>query len=705
MKKEKKIQINFNNNLNKEVPLISLKNISKKYNDKEVIKDFSLNIYKGERIAILGHNGSGKTTLTEIISLIKKPTSGVIDYNHFSSRENFGIETGIQFQKLIYPEGYRVKEIINFFNKLVNPKKRYSKNELNDLIKLFEINKFYNKSLTSLSGGQQQRINLFLTYIKKPSFIIFDELSTGLDIDIYEKIVNLFDEYIKKNNVTVILVSHNIDEIKKLTSKAYFLKDGNIQKELLTSKLNFNNFFNLIKRNDFNIEERINFNFEKQKKKDNDILNYLIYLRKFKYLFFHDNEKIKSNVSKMRENSSLLSKNEIEVNEKNDEIEKKLIEKKQELIKLEKESKRNIDETKKEELKKILKNKNIEKKQLENKQKKVINKISKIENKMEKIDKEIDFIFSLILYKFNRKISRLTNIISKNEIKYNDLRIFDYLKDESKVKKINILEEKIPKLKNELEILRKSKNGTKSFFKNLLILENDQKDYLIIKNLKKYYGIIPIINGLNLKIKKGSRIAITGPNGSGKTTLTEIISTTLNKTTGKINYWFTRNKYKAKHNIGMQFQESSFPSDLTVKQIINLFYGASKNKIKESYLDELVNVFKLNHILNQNGSNLSGGERQRLNVLIALLKKPKLLILDEISSGLDVESIRDINFYIDKYIEKTKATLILISHNPEEVKRLTNKLLILSKGQIINTKDIKNTSLVELKKFFKEIYQ
>ncbi len=740
-----KFQKNKFDDIENNYPYISFKDVRKNYGKKEVLKGINLDIFKGEKISILGHNGSGKTTLTEIISSIKKPSSGQIEYNFVSSKEEFGNKVGIQFQKLNYPEGYKVNEIIPFFNRMVESEKRFSKSELKDLINLFGINNFYNKTLTSLSGGQQQRINLFLTYIKKPSFIILDELSTGLDIDIYDKIVDLFAKYINDEKVTLILVSHNLEEIKRLTDKAYILKNGIISEELETKELDDEKFLNFIRRNEIEFEKNINFNFKINESEKTKLNKYFDIVKTYKYFCFKSEKQIKENVLKIhdkilhllneepiisRKQSKIsleLEKVNLSIFDSKEEIKntKRLIkenkkildelkckiseiqnndEKVLELDKFRKEALENKDEifeyeklntSLKKELTKIEKNK----KELNNKLKKVIKENSKLEQKIEKNELTIDLIFDSWIYRNQFELQKIQNIISKNENKIHSFNLNgknDELKNKL-IKKNELLFESIAELNDK-------KIEIEKFFKEILINEFDQENYLIVRNLKKYYGINPVIDGINLKIKKGSRVAITGPNGSGKTTLMEIISTTLKKTTGKIGYWFTRNNLEAKNKIGMQFQESSFPSDLKVIEILQMFYSASKYRIDWEDLMNLVKVFKVDHILYQGGDDLSGGERQRINILIALLKKPELLILDEISSGLDVESIEDINKYIDIYLEKTGSTLILISHNPVEVKRLTNILYILKNGKIVDKKKIESMSLESIKNIFKNIY-
>lgn len=678
---------------------IKIKNLKKNYDDNEVLKDVNLNIKKGQRIAIIGHNGSGKSTLIEIISRVKRGTSGIIDYNFTYSKDDFGQNMAIQFQRLNYPEGYKVKEVINFFYRMVPKYKSYTKEEFKKLIKDFGINEFYKKSLTSLSGGQQQRVNLFLTFIKRPSFLILDELSAGLDIDIYEKITNLFLDYIIKNNVTTIIVSHNFKEIKFFAQDVFLLKNGTLSKKLDIDKLTEEKFFDLIKR-EKHLKTNFIFNFKRDKEiKDKLIVKYLKEIRNY-YLFWRNSvndfkEKIERN---QFEKEELLRRLDILI-EEGDAIHAVL----KELI---------LTKSPKGKTKKIFS------KKLKQQEKFQI-KIDKLEEKNDLYSYLLSDDFSLLrLNRFKKLINiqinyyqRKVNRRQKKFDKYNEK--YGESDKRKKILKLDRLDKKVKDQKEFLidkkELLKRKEIETKELIQKIdeESISNKKKhvDKIKVINLKKYFGIKPAIDGINLTIKKGERVSITGPNGSGKTTFAEILSTTNLKTIGKIKYWFPyKSKEKIKHEIGMQFQEAIFPYDLKVREILHLFLKVSMWSITEEELNQLIEIFKVENLLDQKGDVLSGGERQKLNVLIALLKKPSILILDEISTGLDIESIMDINNYIKKYLDETNATLILISHNPGEAHRLTDKVIILKNGIVSEEINIKNKSEAAVEKIFKDVY-
>ena len=96
------------------------------------------------------------------------------------------------------------------------------------MLYIFGIDEFYNKKASSLSGGQQQRLNCLLAILNKPKFIILDELSTGLDVTIRNKIKTFIKEYAKENNITILIVSHDMDEVDYIADRIVIMKKGNI---------------------------------------------------------------------------------------------------------------------------------------------------------------------------------------------------------------------------------------------------------------------------------------------------------------------------------------------------------------------------------------------------------------------------------------------------------------------------------------------
>lgn len=219
--------------------VIELQNVSKvvrtggivKKKTKIILDNISFQIRRNEHTAILGANGAGKTTLVEIICGLNKPTSGKIFYNLGST--NFKSKIGVQFQETSYPSNLSVADVVKFVTKLYNIS--LTNNPLlKKLIDIFEIKKIYHKNITFLSGGEAQRVNVMLSLFHKPEILFLDELSTGLDIKIRTRIKHFIKNYADQNKITIIIVSHDVEEIGYITNHIIFLKNG--QKVIDTTK-------------------------------------------------------------------------------------------------------------------------------------------------------------------------------------------------------------------------------------------------------------------------------------------------------------------------------------------------------------------------------------------------------------------------------------------------------------------------------------
>lgn len=204
----------------------------------KVVDNLNLEIYKNQNIALLGGNGAGKTTTVEMLIGILKPTSGNIEY-YFNdgSNHNESAQTniGIQFQDSSYPQGLSVNDVIYSMNKIYGNKS--SPEELQKLIKIFGVDEFINNKASSLSGGQHQRLNALLAIINKPKLLILDELSTGLDIKIKTRLVSFLNDYIKEIDCTLILISHDINEIEILADRIIIMNKGRIVFDALKTEI------------------------------------------------------------------------------------------------------------------------------------------------------------------------------------------------------------------------------------------------------------------------------------------------------------------------------------------------------------------------------------------------------------------------------------------------------------------------------------
>ncbi len=206
-------------------------------------------------------------------------------------------------------------------------------------------------------------------------------------------------------------------------------------------------------------------------------------------------------------------------------------------------------------------------------------------------------------------------------------------------------------------------------------------------NLKKYFDDIHAVDGIDLKIPKGSLYGVLGPNGAGKTTTIRMLSTILHPTSGDakvLGFNIRKEAREIKKRIGVCPQELVLYPRLNAKENIHLIaqmHGMAKKDYKER-TDELLGKMNL---LDRSGDlvkSFSGGMKRRINVLMAVIHEPELLFFDEPTAGLDPQSRRVVWDFIRDFQEK-ECTIILTSHNMEEADDLSDELVIIDHGKII----------------------
>lgn len=214
--------------------LISAKNIEKKFNKNIILKDVSLDINKGEVIALVGPNGSGKTTLINILLGILKADKGELKINI----ENYKKHIGLQLQSTPFFEGYNVKDNILMFSALYDIK--MSDEEIESILNKYNLNP--KTPAIKLSGGEQKKLAIMIATMQNPDLLIFDEPTASLDPRERYNIKNMILE-LAKNNKTILFTSHDLEEVEDIASKIVFLYKGDIlekgSKEELLKKYNF----------------------------------------------------------------------------------------------------------------------------------------------------------------------------------------------------------------------------------------------------------------------------------------------------------------------------------------------------------------------------------------------------------------------------------------------------------------------------------
>ncbi|EGR0478699.1 ABC transporter ATP-binding protein [Vibrio cholerae] len=218
---------------------------------------------------------------------------------------------------------------------------------------------------------------------------------------------------------------------------------------------------------------------------------------------------------------------------------------------------------------------------------------------------------------------------------------------------------------------------------------------LEIEQLRKTYaGGFEALKGISLQVKKGDFYALLGPNGAGKSTTIGIISSLVNKTSGKVTvfgYDLDSQLELAKQQLGLVPQEFNFNPFETVEQIVLQqagYYGVPKALAKErakKYLTQL----DLWEKRSERARNLSGGMKRRLMIARALMNEPQLLILDEPTAGVDIELRRSMWEFL-KQINAQGVTIILTTHYLEEAEMLCRHIGIIQRGELIENTTMKS---------------
>ncbi|MDO9306157.1 MAG: ATP-binding cassette domain-containing protein [Sulfuricurvum sp.] len=211
---------------------------------------------------------------------------------------------------------------------------------------------------------------------------------------------------------------------------------------------------------------------------------------------------------------------------------------------------------------------------------------------------------------------------------------------------------------------------------------------LELENVSHKYDKELVLNDISFSIEEASFFVLLGLNGAGKSTIFSLLTRLLSLQSGsiKINGYTIQNYTKALKDIGIVFQEPTLDLDLTVRQ--NLYYygalkGLSFKETLASIKDELTNL-DLNEKLDTKVQKLNGGHRRRVEIVRSLINKPKLLLLDEATVGLDLKSRFDILDYLRHKVQKGEISVLWITHLFDEVQE-SDSLAIIHKGEILAT--------------------
>lgn len=193
-----------------------------------------------------------------------------------------------------------------------------------------------------------------------------------------------------------------------------------------------------------------------------------------------------------------------------------------------------------------------------------------------------------------------------------------------------------------------------------------------VKNLKKFYGRLCAVDGISFSVKEGEIFGLLGPNGAGKTTTLEIIEGLKRKDRGEI-------KKPEQVETGIVLQATNFFPELTVAEILKLFASFYP---KAEILSNVSERFELQNLMDKRFGTLSGGQRQRVALSSALLHRPRLLIMDEPTVGLD-PAVRQHFWEIILELQNEGLTILLTTHYMEEAEIVCDRVAIIDHGRIL----------------------
>lgn len=238
---------------------------------------------------------------------------------------------------------------------------------------------------------------------------------------------------------------------------------------------------------------------------------------------------------------------------------------------------------------------------------------------------------------------------------------------------------------------------------------------MTVKNLKKRYGALEAVKGVDILVKKGSLLAFVGPNGAGKSTTIHILTTFLKADEGEVEicgYKLGSEDYKIKKEIGIVFQDSVLDAQLSVEE--NLKTRGRIYNLTNEALDEAINyameITDIKDISKRKYGQLSGGQRRRVDIARALIHHPTILFLDEPTTGLDPQTRLLVWDTIYKLQKEHGMTVFLTTHYMEEVSK-ADYVYIIDSGKIVASgtpnelKDQYSSDTLQIKAFDKKGFQ
>ncbi len=203
-----------------------------------------------------------------------------------------------------------------------------------------------------------------------------------------------------------------------------------------------------------------------------------------------------------------------------------------------------------------------------------------------------------------------------------------------------------------------------------------------VENLTKRYDDVPAMDGISFTVEKGEIFGILGPNGAGKTTTVESIAGLRRPDSGTIRVLDLdpqQDRDELRRRLGVQLQESRLPDRIQVGEALELYSSFYDSPVP---WEELLEQLGLTEKRDTRFAKLSGGQKQRVSIALALVGNPEVVILDELTTGLDPQARRD-TWAVVEHLREKGATVILVTHFMEEAERLADRVALIDSGRLV----------------------
>ena len=210
-----------------------------------------------------------------------------------------------------------------------------------------------------------------------------------------------------------------------------------------------------------------------------------------------------------------------------------------------------------------------------------------------------------------------------------------------------------------------------------------QESIIQVKNLVKNYGNFQAVKGISFEVYKGEIFGLLGPNGAGKTTTLEIMETLRYKSSGEIlidGFSVDKDQNEIKQIIGVQLQAAGYYPSLNLKELIQLFSGLYNREVSPVAILESVN---LEEKIKAKYKELSGGQKQRFSIATTLINQPRIIFLDEPTTGLDPQARRNL-WELIRNVRDKGTTVVITTHYMDEAEELCDRVAIMESGRIIS---------------------